>query len=461
MLKSGVPSSPPGVSQSVVVRKVTRRLLPFIGLCYIVLYLDRTNIGVAALQMNDELGISASVFGFAAGVYFWSYTLSEPFSNYILTRVGTRKWITRIMITWGIVTIATAFVNGATTLILARVLLGFAEAGFSPGMLFFVSRWFPAARRGVAMSWIVTFICLSGLLTPVSTEILTAFDGAAGLAGWRWLFILTGIPAVIVGILFFAVIRDRPSEARFLSPDERAWLQDEIDREAENAPTVDHGFAAGIRSGRVWVLILVFICVTFSLNGLQLWFPQMLQALGTPTAAIGWIAAVPSLVAILPMIYWNRHSDRTGERPVHFIVSAVVAAIGFVIAGAFVGEPVVAVVGFCIAGIGLYGAMAIFVTMPSTFLFGAALAAGFGLINGLGNIGGYLGPQVTGWIKDATGSFAPAVLVFAGAMALAAVITAILRGRGAMPGVAAGTAGMAGTVAPAAAEAAPAPRPPA
>lgn len=426
-MKPDFPSGPAMVDESLVIAKITRRLLPFIGLCYIVLYLDRTNIGVAALQMNSELGISASMYGFAAGVYFWSYTLSEPFSNYVLTRVGTRRWITRIMITWGIVTMATAFVNGAPMLILARVLLGFAEAGFSPGMLFFVSRWFPAARRGFAMSWIVTFICLSGLLTPIATGVLTVFDGVGGISGWRWLFILTGIPAVILGIAFYAVIRDRPSDATFLSPPEREWLQAQIDGEAQSAPAVDHRFAAGLRSGKVWVLILVFICVTFSLNGLQLWFPQMLKALGAPTAAIGWIAAIPSLVAILPMIFWNRHSDRTGERPVHFIVAAAVASVGFVIAGTFAGQPTIAIIGFCIAGVGLYSAMAIFVTIPSTFLFGAALAAGFGLINGLGNIGGYLGPQVTGWIKDSTGSFAPAILVFGAAMATAAVITATLR----------------------------------
>ncbi|KQP69390.1 MFS transporter [Microbacterium sp. Leaf288] len=436
MSKTNVPSLKAAVDEAVVIKKVTRKLLPFIGLCYIVLYLDRTNIGVAALQMNDELGISASMFGFAAGVYFWSYTLSEPFSNYILTRVGTRKWITRIMITWGIVTIATAFVNGAPMLIVARILLGFAEAGFSPGMLFFVSRWFPAARRGVAMSWIVTFICLSGLLTPICTGILTTFDGVAGMSGWRWLFILTGIPAVVIGFIFYAIIRDRPADAKFLTPAERAWLQGEIDREDAATPASTHGFAAGVRSGQTWVLIGVFICVTFSLNGLQLWFPQMLQALGAPTAAIGWIAAVPSLIAIVPLILWNRHSDRTGERPLHFIASASVAAVGFLIAGLAVNQPAIAIVGFCIAGVGLYSALAIFVTMPSTFLFGAALAAGFGMINGLGNIGGYLGPQVTGWIKEATGSFTPAVLVFGGAMALAAIVTAVLRAYGKRRGAA-------------------------
>ncbi|WFR71097.1 MFS transporter [Prescottella defluvii] len=199
------------------VRKVMLRFMPVVGLAYIVLYLDRLNIGVAGLTMNQELGISASMFGFAAGIYFWSYTICEPPSNYILTRVGARRWITRIMITWGIVTIATGFVQGATTLVICRVLLGIAEAGFSPGMLYFVSRWFPNADRGRAMAWIVTFICISGLGTPITTYLL-AIDGFLGLSGWRWVFILTGIPAVIMAFVCFRVLRDSPAQAEFSRP---------------------------------------------------------------------------------------------------------------------------------------------------------------------------------------------------------------------------------------------------
>lgn len=414
------------VDERAVVRKVAKNLMPFIGLCYIILYLDRTNIGVAALQMNDELGISASAFGFAAGVYFFSYTLSEPFSNFILTKVGVRKWISRIMVTWGLVTIGMAFVNGEGTLILARVLLGFAEAGFSPGMLFFVARWFPAARRGMAMSWIVSFICLSGLTAPISTNILL-LDGVLGLSGWRWLFLLTGIPAVIVGFVFFAFIRNNPSEAKFLNPAERSWLQGTIDAEVAAQPAQNHGFASGVKSPRVWVLILVFACVTFSLNGYQIWLPQILADFGIGTTAIGWVAALPSLIAIGPMLWWNRHSDRTQERSLHFVAAAAVGAVGFVIAGLFVAQPAIAVVGFCIAAIGMYSALAIFITIPASFLVGAALAAGFGLINGLGNVGGYFGPQVTGWIKDSTGSFTLAIMVFGFTLGLAALILLVLR----------------------------------
>ncbi|WP_430332834.1 MFS transporter [Rhodococcus sp. ACT016] len=410
------------------VRKVMLRFMPVVGLAYIVLYLDRLNIGVAGLTMNQELGISASMFGFAAGIYFWSYTICEPPSNYILTRVGARRWITRIMITWGIVTIATGFVQGATTLVICRVLLGIAEAGFSPGMLYFVSRWFPNADRGRAMAWIVTFICISGLGTPITTYLLT-IDGFLGLSGWRWVFILTGIPAVIMAFVCFRVLRDSPAQAEFLTAEERGWLTKKLDEEAADTASESgsHSFWQGLVHPRVLVLILVFICFTFSLNGFQIWMPQIYKQFGMTTTQVGWIAALPALLAIGPMIWWTRHSDRRRERPVHFAIAAGVASLGFAIAAAFFETPVVAIIGFCIAGIGLYSSMSIFITMPSSFLTGVALAAGFGVINGMGNLGGYFGPQVTGWIKDATGSFTPAIGVYSLVLALAAAIVLTLK----------------------------------
>ncbi|TSD47012.1 MFS transporter [Rhodococcus sp. KBS0724] len=410
------------------VRKVMLRFMPVIGLAYIVLYLDRLNIGVAALTMNKELGISASMFGFAAGIYFWSYTICEPPSNYILTKVGARRWITRIMITWGIVTIGTAFVQGASGLVAARFLLGIAEAGFSPGMLFFVSKWFPNRDRGKAMAWIVTFICFSGLGTPITTHLM-AIDGFLGLSGWRWVFILTGVPAVVMAFVIYKVLRDKPSEAEFLTEEERGWLTDTLEAEAQEREAVvgKHSFLQGLVHPRVLVLIAVFICFTFSLNGFQIWMPQIYAQFGMTTTQIGWVAALPALIAIGPMIWWTRHSDRAGERPVHFAIAASVAALGFAIAALFFTTPVVAIFGFCIAGIGLYSSMSIFITMPSSFLTGAALAAGFGVINGMGNLGGYFGPQVTGWIKDATNSFTPAIGVYSGVLAMAALIVLILK----------------------------------
>jgi MFS transporter, ACS family, tartrate transporter len=419
------PSSPVidgSVDGNAVARKVALHFLPLVGLCYIVLYLDRLNIGVAALTMNDELGISATAYGFAAGVYFWSYTICEPPSNWVLTRVGARKWISRIMVTWGLVTIATAFVQGELSLAVMRFLLGVAEAGFSPGMLFFVSRWFPSARRGMAMSWIVTFICISGLGTPVMTHLL-ALDGVLGLSGWRWIFIVTGIPAVLLAFACFRRLRDTPAEATFLTAPERAWLTRTLDEEART--TVGHGthsFRRGLVEPRVLLLVAVFLCVTFSLNGYQLWIAQMLKSFGMTNTDVGWVAAVPPLLAIGPMLWWMRHSDRTAERGWHFCAAALVAAAGFAIAALSLGTPVLAVAGFCVAGIGLYTAMAVFVTIPAGFLTGAALAAGFGVINGMGNLGGYFGPQVAGLIKDATGGYALAIAAFATAMALAALL---------------------------------------
>jgi MFS transporter, ACS family, tartrate transporter len=405
------------------IRKVMVRFMPIVGLAYIVLYLDRLNIGIAGLTMNEDLGISASMFGFAAGVYFWSYTICEPPSNYILTRVGARRWITRIMITWGLVTIATGFVQGAATLVLCRVLLGIAEAGFSPGMLYFVSRWFPNRDRGRSISWIITSICISGLGTPITTQLLK-LDGVAGLAGWRWVFLLTGVPAVVMAFVCFRVLRDTPAEAEFLTAEERDWLTRELDEDTAETESGagSHNFRQGLFHPRVLVLVLVFICFTFSLNGFQIWMPQIYKQFGLTTTQVGWVAALPALIAIGPMLWWTRHSDRRAERPVHFAVAAGVAALGFAVAAVFFGTPVVAIVGFCVAGIGLYSALSIFMTMPPSFLTGVALAAGFGVINGMGNLGGYFGPQVTGWIKDTTGSFTPAIGVYALVLAAAAVI---------------------------------------
>lgn len=419
------------------VRKVTARFLPLIGLCYIVVYLDRLNIGVAALTMNDELGISASAFGFTAGIYFWSYTVFEPPSNYVLTRVGTRRWIGRIMVTWGLVTIGSAAVQGTTSLAFARILLGVAEAGFSPGMLYFVSRWFPRRDRGRAMAWIVAFICLSSIGTPLMTYILD-LDGLFGLSGWRWVFVITGIPAIVLGCVVVTVLRDDPRDADFLTPAEREWLVAELEAE-ERETTEAHGglgFARALVHPRVLVLVSVFLCVTFSLNGFQVWTPQILAQFGLSRVQVGWVATLPGLLAIGPVLWWMRHSDRREERGVHFAVAAAVAAAGFGIAALFFSVPAVAIAGFCVAGVGLYGAMAVFVTIPSSFLTGAALAAGFGVINGFGNLGGYWGPQVTGWLKDATHGFTAAIGVYGVVMALGAGIVLVLEAatrRGAAP----------------------------
>lgn len=413
------------------IRKITIRMLPLVGLCYIVLYLDRLNISVAALTMNEELGITASAFGLAAGIFFWTYTVVEVPSNYILGKVGTRIWVTRIMITWGLVTIGTAFVHSATSLSVARLLLGIAEAGFSPAMLFFAACWFPKKQRGTAVAMMFSAICVSAVLTPLLTHILEWTDGLAGISGWRWLFVMTGIPPVVLGFVWYRVVRDSPARATFLDDDEKSWLAETLKREApdqagEGSPR-HMSFVSGILNWRVAVLTVVFLCFTFSLYGYQFWIPQIVKNFGVTNNQVGWISAIPPLLAIGPMLLWARHSDRTQERVGHFCVAAVTAAAGFTIAAVFLSEPVMAMVGFSIAGIGLYSAMAMIMVIPSTFLTGAALAAGLAFINGTGNFGGYLGPHVTGLIKESTGSFTLAAAIFAVSILTAAVIAFIFK----------------------------------
>ncbi|GAB3577282.1 MFS transporter [Amycolatopsis endophytica] len=409
-----------------VIRKLTWRFLPFLGLCYIVLYMDRLNIGVAALTMNADLGLSATAFGLAAGIYFWSYTVCEVPSNLVLAKVGARRWIPRIMITWGLVTIGTAFVQGAGSLSVARVLLGIAEAGFSPGALYFVTRWFPYRARARAMGWIITCICLSGVTAPISAHLLE-LDGLAGLAGWRWLFVITGIPAVIMGFLCYRVLRDRPADAKWLTPEERTWLERTMDAEhRRNEQRHSMSILRGLTDVRVLVLCLVFLTVTFGLNGYSIWMPQILATFGWDKLAIGWIGAIPPLLAIVPMLLWTRRSDRRRERVWHFAIPMLVSAAGFLYAAANLHTPLAAMAGFSLAAIGLYAAMSIFFLLPSAMLSGVAAAAGLALINGLGNLGGFFGPQVTGIIKDATGSFVWAVIAFGLVLALGAALAVAL-----------------------------------
>jgi ACS family tartrate transporter-like MFS transporter len=412
--------------ESRTIRKITVRMLPLIGVCYIVLYLDRMNISVAALTMNQELGITAAAFGLAAGIFFWTYTIFEVPSNYILGKVGTRVWITRIMITWGLVTLGTAFVHNATSLSIARLLLGIAEAGFSPAMLFFAACWFPKRQRGMAMALMFSAICVSAVLTPLLTHILTWTDGLAGLSGWRWLFILTGIPPLILGAIWYRLVRDTPAQATFLTETEKTWLTKTLAEEDSDLESHSAGnktsFVSGLLNWRIAVLTIIFLCFTFSLYGYQFWIPQIVKNFGVTNNQVGWISAIPPLLAIGPMLWWARHSDRTQERVGHFCIAALVASGGFAIAALFLDRPVIAMIGFSLAGIGLYSAMATLMVIPSSFLKGAALAAGLAFINGTGNFGGYLGPQITGLIKEATNSFTLAAAVFAITMLTAALI---------------------------------------
>ncbi|MEU6646659.1 MFS transporter [Saccharomonospora sp. NPDC046836] len=408
------------------VRKVLRRFLPILILCYFALYLDRLNLSVAALTMNDELGITPAIYGLVAGVFFWTYSLFEIPSNYIVSRVGVRVWVARIIVSWGLVTMITAAAAGPGSLVVLRLLLGVAEAGFSPAMLFFLASWIPSSRRAAAISLMIVSVPLSGIGTPISMHIIDAMEGVAGMSGWRWMFLITGLPPVILGYFFYRIIRNRPADAQFLNPDERAWLESELAKERTSlGGEAKHSFFRGLANPRVAALVVVYILYAFSLFGYQFFIPQILKQFGLSNIAVGWVALIPPLLAVGPMLWWCRHSDRKQERIRHFAITGVLAAVGFCVAGLFLHEPFVAFVGFCLAGIGLYCCMPIQLSIPSTFLSGAALAAGLATINGLGNIGGYFGPQVTGIIREATGGFPVAVLVLSAAI-LASALLALL-----------------------------------
>jgi ACS family tartrate transporter-like MFS transporter len=412
--------------ESRTLRKIKWRFIPLLCCCYFALYLDRLNVSVAALTMNEDLGISPAVFGLIAGVFFWTYSLLEVPSNYVVSRVGVRVWVTRIIISWGLVTMLTAAAQGEVSLILLRLLLGAAEAGFAPAMIVLVGLWFPASKRAGAISLMVIAVLLSGFGTPLSAIIMTSMDGLLGLPGWRWMFLVTGLPAVVLGFVFYKVIRNGPAEATFLDADEKRWLTARLAQDdAALGGRAAHPFLRGVLNPRVAYLVVMYILFAFSLFGFQFFVPQMLQQFGFGTIAIGWVAALPPLLAVGPMLWWSRHSDRTGDRVRHYAAAAATAGVGFLIAGFSMSTPPIAIIGFCIAGIGLYTCIPIQLAIPSTFLTGAALAGGIGAINGLGNIGGYIGPQVTGIVREATGNFTVAVFVLSASIFGAAVLAVV------------------------------------
>lgn len=411
-----------------VVKKVMWRFLPFLGLGYIVLYLDRTNIGVAGLVMNDDLAISASMFGFASGVYYWTYTLCEIPSNKILTRVGAKVWIPRIMITWGLVTLGTAFVQGEVSLVVMRMLLGIAEAGFSPGVLFFLTLWFPASVRGRVFSIVISFIAGSAVLLPAVTATLR-LDGLAGLEGWRWTFIVTAIPAIIVGFVLYRVLIDEPRHASFLTNSERSWLVETLDAERKALPGGQRQtFRHGMTDWRVWIFVAAWIGYTYAFNGYSFFLPQILSDIGFSTDQIGWVGALPALVAIPCIVWWCRHSDRTQDRRWHYALPCALGAVGFFALAVLMERPAAATAVLVLGGVGLYGAMSMFYLNPTALFSGASAAAALAVINGIGNMGGYLGPQVTGILRDQTGGYAAAVAMYGVALLVSgALVLAVTR----------------------------------
>jgi ACS family tartrate transporter-like MFS transporter len=409
-----------------VLRKITLRIVPFVMLLYFVAFIDRVNIGFAALTMNKDLGFSPTVFGFGAGIFFLGYFLCEVPSNLVLEKVGARIWIARVMITWGLISGAMAFVQGATSFYALRFLLGAAEAGFFPGIILYLSYWFPARQRAAVTAIFMAAAPLSTVLgSPVSGALLE-MHGIFGLSGWQWMFIVEGVPAVLLGVAVLFYMTDRPEKATWLSDDERNWLVRTMNAEAaQKAGTASHSVWRGLADLRVIALSLVYFGTSAGLYTLGIWAPQIIKEFGLAALQIGFLNALPGVVAVIAMVWWARHSDRTGERTWHVVGACLLATLGLVLAG-FAGTVLGVLLSLTLVNVGISSAKPPLWSMPTMFLSGSAAAAGIATINSIGNLGGFVGPAMIGWIKDLTGSFQGGLLFVAALLVLSAVLTLVL-----------------------------------
>lgn len=428
-----------------VVSKVARRLIPFMCLAYFINFLDRTNIGIAQLTMSKDLGLTATMFGLAAGVFFIGYLLFEVPSNLALHKFGARRWIARIMVSWGVVAAGMAFVQSPEQLYLLRVLLGIAEAGFFPGMILYLTFWFPRRERVKYTSWFLLAIPLSAAIgSPISGALLQFGDGWFGLDGWRVMFLVEGLPAVLLGVAAWFYLTDRPADATWLDEEERTWLTDELEDEAAEVSTT-HGWSVkqALTSPRVLALAFAYFGFTYGLYALSFFLPTIVagfsETFGTDFSLFqtGLIVSVPFVVGGIAMVMWVRHSDRVGERVWHTAAPVMVGAISIPVA-LYLGSPFLVMLTVTVTAIGIFAALPVFWSLPSMFLTGTAAAAGIALINSVGNLAGFAAPYLTGVVTGATGSAQLGMWFVGGLMFLAAIVVVIL---GVAPRPAAASAG--------------------
>jgi MFS transporter, ACS family, tartrate transporter len=419
-----------------VVRKAAGRLLPLLVLLYLVNYLDRVNVGFAALTMNADLGLSSAAYGLGAGLFFIGYFFFEVPSNIVLHKVGARLWIARIMITWGLVASATAFVQGELSFYVVRVLLGIAEAGFFPGVLLYLTYWFPRAERARIVALTFLAVPLSSVIgSPLSTVLIQHGEGLLGFdAGWRFMFFVEGLPALALGVAVLFLLPDRPTKAGWLTPAEGAALEQHL--AAEDASEVGREVPTreALTDPRVLALSVVYFGIVFGLYVLAFFLPQVVdgfeEEFGTTFSLlqVGLVTAVPYVFAAVAMVLWARHSDRTGERAWHVAVAAFVGAVA-IAAALYMDSPLAVMVCITICAIGVYAAIPVFWQLPTRLLSGVGAAAGIALINSFGNLSGFIGPYLTGWLEDATGSFRAGLWVVAALMVLAGAVALRFRPR--------------------------------
>ena len=404
------------------IAKVARRLVPFLIVCYFIAYLDRVNVGFAALTMNQDLGLSQTAFGFGAGIFFIAYFIFEVPSNLLLERFGARKWIARIMLSWGIISGMMAFtpaiarftgLGNEYSFYLIRVLLGAAEAGFFPGIIFYLTLWFPTEYRARIVGYFMAAIPLSTVIGAPISGALLYLHGGLGLAGWQWLFIIEALPSIILAGVVFFYLTDRPAEAAWLAPDERKWLAERLELEQRSRKAVrDYTVLESLVNPRVLGLSMVYFGAVATNYGLGFFLRQIVKAFGLNIFLTTLVSATPYVVGTIGMVWWGRRSDRVAERRFHTAFPLFLAAVGIAVSTAL-DDPLLKMISFCIAGFGIFACLPVFWTLPTAFLSGAAAAAGIAVINSIGNLAGFAGPFAMGWIKDHTGSYAGGLLLLA------------------------------------------------
>ena len=404
-------------------RKVAWRLIPFLLICYVVAYLDRVNVGFAKLQMLGDLKFSETVYGLGSGIFFIGYFIFEIPSNVILHRVGARVWIARIMISWGILSACMMFVSSEWSFYLVRFLLGAAEAGFFPGIILYLTYWYPAQRRARMTALFMTAVAISGVIGgPLSGWILKDFGGMNGWAGWQWMFLIEGIPSVVIGIVVLFYLDDRIQHAKWLSNEEKSLLERNI--AADNAHKVEQSVGATLTKGRVWMMALIYFSFVMGLYGISFWLPTIIKQTGvTNPLSIGLLSAIPWTGAVIAMVLVARHSDRSGERRWHIAIPAVLGAVGLLLSVVWRNDVTLAMAALTLATMGILSSIPLFWSMPTAILAGTGAAAGIALINSLGNLAGFVSPYAVGWLKDLTATTNSGMYLLAVSLVVGAILT--------------------------------------
>ena len=417
----------PGSAADAVYRKVAVRLIPLLFLCYIAAYLDRVNVAFAKLQMQQAFNLSESVYGLGAGIFFIGYFIFEIPSNVMLHKVGAGRWIARIMVSWAVLSAAMMFVNSALSFYIVRFLLGVAEAGFFPGIILYLTYWFPAARRGRATSMFLAAIAVAGLVgSPVSGWILHSMSGLGGLQGWQWLFVLEAVPSLVLGVLAWFWLEDRVKNAQWLTPQERELIARDIG--AEESHKADGSLGLVLSDGKVWLCAFIYFAIVSGLYGVTFWLPTIIKELGIPDPLqVGLIGAVPWAFGIAAMYLMARSADRRHEYRWHTAVSCVASAVGLLVSVAFHADAMLAMAGLTLAAMGIMSALPIFWSNPTALLGGTAAAMGIAFINSVGNLAGFAIPLIIGVIKDKTHSTDPGLDMLAALMVLGAIAVLALR----------------------------------